>query len=645
MGGLVTAVVLLAGLVSAAVSEPRSIFKRQLLTDASELRSNYDFVITGGGTAGLTVADRLTEAFPAKNVLVIEYGKIEYAPGVIDPPDLPFQSISNPVDSWTFFSLPNPEMRNVTAFVKVGKVVGGSSCANGQFFDRGTRFDYDSWAEVAGFGQSDIQWTWRSILPFFKKSVTFTKPPPAVAKRYGYTWDIAAAYGGSTPIYSSFPPFQFGDQPVLEHTFREMGIPAKKECAGGDKEGICWIPTSEHPITMRRSHAELGHYEVVSNRTNYDLLVQHQVVRVVYPKKSNKGPPLVEVRSLPNGRLFNVTAKAEVIISAGAFHTPTILQRSGIGPASFLRAAGIPVVADLPGVGANLQDHSAPPISWNYTKPTNFSDMPSDFSDPTYYANAVAAFDEVPAQGPYTVAMGNSALYLSLPRVAPTKYRSMVNKIRAVANSPELASYLPSGPDYGSNPAMVAGYKAQLLALAKLYENPDSPSLEFPWLSGTTIYAFLLHPLSRGTVRLNVSSPLDQPVLDYRSGSNPIDFDLHVAHVRYMRQLVNTPTQRKYGSVELLPGPEVQSDADLKEFVKDHIILSLQHPCCTAAMLPETKGGVVGPDLKVHGVDGLRVVDMSVVPVLPSAHLSATAYALAEKAADIIIRQWPGGHH
>jgi choline dehydrogenase len=163
-----------------------------------------------------------------------------------------------------------------------------------------------------------------------------------------------------------------------------MGIPALRECAGGDKTGLCWIPISEHPLTARRSHAGLGHYADLNNtRSNYDLLVQHQVTKVTYPNGLEKGPPTVEIRSLLDNRLFNVTPKAEVILSAGAIFTPTILHRSGIGPASVLRDAGILPVLDLPGVGSNFQDHSGPTITWNCTpiwtlmgNPANVSQSP-----------------------------------------------------------------------------------------------------------------------------------------------------------------------------------------------------------------------------------------------------------------------------
>lgn len=143
-----------------------------------------------------------------------------------------------------------------------------------------------------------------------------------------------------------------------------MGIKTLKECAGGNKEGACWVPTSQHPVTAMRSHSGLGHY-ADARRSNYDLLISHQVTRVVYPKGLKSSPPVVEVRSLADNHVFNVTAKGEVIISAGALHTPTVLQRSGIGPASFLQKAGIPLVIDLPGVGSNLQDHGGPLVNWN----------------------------------------------------------------------------------------------------------------------------------------------------------------------------------------------------------------------------------------------------------------------------------------
>ncbi|KAK0644415.1 GMC oxidoreductase-like protein [Cercophora newfieldiana] len=632
----------LAALVGA--TEQLGSIKRQ----TTQLRSSYDFVIVGAGTSGLTIADRLSQALPSKTVLVVEYGKVENCPGPFDPPT----NWLEPADSasrWVFNSLPSTEMKNKTAFVTVGQVVGGSSCINGMFFDRGSRFDYDAWTDAGGpeLAGSDVKWDWKGLFPYFKKSVKFTKPSPSVAQKYGYTWD-ESAYGGSTDINSSYPLFQWADQPVLRDGWEEMGIKPVKECAGGDKEGICWVPASQNPVTGRRSHAGLGHYANVLPRSNYDLLVNHQAIRVVYPKGPQSGAPILEVLSRGDGTKFNITAKAEVIISAGALHTPAILQRSGIGPAAFLRDAGIPLVLDLPGVGSNLQDHSGPPVNFNYTNPPDFFPSPAAMLNATFKADAIAGFNETPARGPYTLSLGNSAIYVSLPHMNP-QYATIIAKIRNAVSSGAAASYLPT--EYRSLPAMVSGYNAQLLTLADLLSNPQAPNLESPWATShispaTTVWSFLLHPLSRGTVRLNLTSPLSQPLLDYRMGSNPIDFDLHTTGLRFLRRLLDTPTMKKYGATEVSPGAAIAGDdAALVEYVKDQIILSFQHPCCTAPMLPKGRGGVVGADLKVHGARGLRVADMSVAPLLVGSHTSATAYAIGEKAADIIVKEWKKPGH
>jgi len=248
--------------------------------------------------------------------------------------------------------------------------------------------------------------------------------------------------------------------------------------------------------------------------------------------------------------------------------------------------------------------------------------------NPAYAADALAGFNEIPARGPYTLANANSALYVSLPNVT-ANYTSIVTKIRNMVSDGSFVGYLP--PDYRVEPAMVAGYKQQLSVLADFYSNPEAPSIEVPWATGTAARLFLLHPLSRGTVRLNLTHPLEQPILDYRTSSNPVDFDIHVAHVRFLRRMISTPTMQQHGAAEVGPGAGVQGDATLIEYIKDSMIFSFMHPCCTAAMLPKKKGGVVGPDLKVHGADGLRIVDMSILPLLPSSHLSATAYAVGEK--------------
>ncbi|KAH7085903.1 GMC oxidoreductase-like protein [Paraphoma chrysanthemicola] len=615
---------------------PHASVSRQI----SELDEHYDFIIAGGGTAGLTVADRLSAALPEKSILVVEYGDIEYARGLFDPPDLIYPVPPDlPRPGWSFTSLPNPAMKDRTASLLAGRTVGGSSAINGQYFDRPARADFEAWEALCNPNEdlTEEKWDWDSVYPYFKKSVTFTPPEDSVKQQYGYTWDLEA-YGGTTPIHSSFPPFLWGDQIVARHTWEDMGIGENKECADGNKAGICWIPASQHPITARRSHAGLGHYAEVLPRTNYHLLVKHQVIRVIYPSGPNIGPPLVEIRSLETNQFTNLTAKTEVILSAGALHTPTILHRSGIGASFVLSSFNISTLIDLPGVGANLQDHSSVWLSWNYTQPGNFSPTPNDMLDPVFAADAARDFDEFPARGPYTIANANTGLYLPLRNIT-SKYEEIVNAVITLANNTsEIRAILPV--DYDANPTLLAGYLHQLRTFASSLVDPSYPTLESLFATGQSLRSILLHPLSRGTVRLNASNIFEQPILDYRAGSNPVDFDLHIAHVQFLRGMWNTSTLRSYGAVEVLPGIKVQSDEEMLEYIRDSAAISLLHPCCTAAMMPRDLGGVVGTDLSVHGATGLRVVDISALPVLVGSHTSSLAYALGEKAADIILKKW-----
>jgi choline dehydrogenase-like flavoprotein len=257
--------------------------------------------------------------------------------------------------------------------------------------------------------------------------------------------------------------------------------------------------------------------------------------------------------------------------------------------------------------------------------------MPSDMLNATFAAAAAVAFNDTPAHGPYTLAMSNSAIWVSLPNMT-ADYSAVLDRIHTMAANVEKSSegaHLPI--DYGSDPTLIEGYQDQLLAIANLLANPRAPSLESGFTTGTTAAAVHLHPLSRGTVRLNLSDPLQPPVLDYRSASNPIDIELHLIHLRYLRRMVDTKTLMALGAFEASPGSGLQSDEQLLTYIRNRTVQSFMHPCCTSAMLPRKKGGVVAPDLRVYGARGLRIVDAGVFPILPSAHLSATAYAVAEK--------------
>lgn len=404
--------------------------------------------------------------------------------------------------------------------------------------------------------------------------------------------------------------------------YEELGLSRPKTCDDGEKHGVCWVPTAQSSQTVQRSHAGVGHYiRVADSLPNLDLLVEHKVTRLLIDKEEQV--PTVEFRPVSGGDVKTIRPKREVILSAGAIHTPQILQRSGVACAEYLESEGIEVVEDLPGVGQNFQDHCGVPIVFDYDAPSpNQSDINTN---ETFAAEAVAQFRERPAQGPYTLAMGNSAAYQSLQDVTP-QWENIVADIRAQIEDRSALQYLSSA----AAETVQHGYLSQLEILAQTLEHPEHPILEMPFANGPGT-AFLLKPLSRGSIILNSSDHDATPIVNYATGANPIDLDIMATYVDYFRRIYSTNTWQKRNAIEVAPGANVTEHDALIEFVKDTVIQSLMHPCCTAAMLPREKGGVVDTSLSVYGISGLRVADCSIIPTVPAAHTTTTAYAIGEK--------------
>lgn len=247
-------------------------------------------------------------------------------------------------------------------------------------------------------------------------------------------------------------------------------------------------------------------------------------------------------------------------------------------------------------------------------------------SNETFRDEAIAAYEERPARGPFTLAMGNSAIYVSLPNVT-ADYESIVSAINEQVSEGTYIDYLPSDVPQ----AVADGYLAQLALLSESHANPRQPILEAPWLSTTPGNGFLLKPLSRGSVRIDPADPDAEPIIDYRTAENPVDLEVMASFTPFFRRYFETETLQALGPSERRPGANVTEVADIIEYMRDVITPSFMHPCCTASMMPENKGGVVGPDLKVHGLGKVRVADISIIPLLPGTHTSATAYAIGEK--------------
>ncbi|KAG4422208.1 hypothetical protein IFR04_004714 [Cadophora malorum] len=587
----------------------------QTLSQVSDLRQSYDYIIVGGGTSGLTVGDRLSED-GTRTVLVVEYGYLEdSSPDILLPS--PANNDRNMSRFYDYMSVPQTELNNKTTIAYAAAIVGGGSAVDHMMFDRGSADDYENWEKLQNPG-----WGWKDLLPYFQKSVTFTPPTSEQQEKYGYTYD-ESAYGGNGPIHASYPPFQWPQQKLQWNAWLDLGIKPTKEGAGGEALGLFWIPSAMNPKNETRSCSKTGHFDPSSLRKNYHLLTGHKTKDIVISNSRAVGIT-IEVRNT-DSTVTTITATREVILAAGAFGSPMLLQRSGVGPRALLESAGIEVKVDLPGVGQNFQDHAATLLLYNYaTNPEPNSR--STTTNASFKAEVEAEYYEY-RTGPITVGYGNSVVFLPLPTIDPN-YESLVAKFAAQ----DSAALLP--PTYDET--LHAGYAIQKELLLASLASKKSAILEVFFNGDPSTVLVLQKPVSRGTVSINPESPYSNPIIDPRVFSNPIDLEMDISMVKYVRKWFQAPSQAPLSPVEVLPGIAVQSDEEITAAIRQLSVPTLGHALGTCSMMPLDLGGVVGSDLLVHGVEGLSVVDASIMPLAPATHLDATVYAVAEKAADLI---------
>ncbi|KAF5510600.1 Dehydrogenase patE [Colletotrichum siamense] len=525
---------------------------------ASSVMDTYDYIIIGGGTAGMTLASRLS-AVPENTVLVIEAGSLDnYEAAVMIPRFYPGASGFAPGTryDWNLTTVPQTFLQGQTVNLTQGQTIGGSSTVNAMIFDRGMPSNYDSWAALGNEG-----WGFENLLPYFKKSETFAAATPEHASLYGLTHD-PACHGYEGPVQSSY---------------------------------LAW----SHPNNITK---------IILDTANGKMIA--------------KG---VEFSSTTDGSLQTAVATQEIILSAGALNSPKILQLSGIGPAHLLTNTGINVTVDLPGVGENLQDHpfGLTLASLNPGIPAN-----SDLDNATFDAEQRDLY-YAERKGRWTDTIAEALAFIPLYNFTEADLsNNLISSIEA--NSTQ---YLHDSIDS----TVVAGYEKQTGLIASMHSKGSTAAMELLYVDGgRSVVNILMHPLSRGTVSITSSDPFAPPAIDPRYFSHPYDGQVLVESLRFNRKLLATASIQALAATETLPGTATESDADILSFIKG-VTSTEYHYVGTCAMLPKALGGVVDAELKVYGVDGLRVVDASIMPLLPSAHTQATVYAIAEKAADIIL--------
>lgn len=450
----------------------------------------------------------------------------------------------------------------------------------------------------------------------------FTPPDEELASIFNITWNPDSwGQEEDTEVYATFPNWQnpricmfpchsLLDRGKLIYTavtmyeamakMPRMDIPI--DGASGDN-GLFWNPSSLDPETYWRSYARTGHYDKPIGRDNLHVITRHKVRKVLFSENSTQASGVEFYSRDGAGEPSTVRANKEVILSAGTVHTPQILQLSGIGPRQLLEDSGIPVRASIPGVGQNFQDHAYLSVGFAWR-------------------NGTPPIPDVPIPGnPATVASPNIGAWIGLPTMTET-----FDDIASRYEAQDPAEFLPENTD----PAVIAGYAEFQRVHAALLRDTNTNLLWLPITGGPGGIVMSMHIVSHGVININPDDLDGSPIVDYRALSNPIDMDIMVENIEYMRKFMASDDLARYRPEETSPGSDVTGEA-LRDWIRTVYIPTNFHPVATAAKKPLELGGVVDEELRVHGTERLRIVDASVMPLLPGANTQQPVYMLAEK--------------
>ena len=526
--------------------------------------AEFDFVIVGAGSAGCVLANRLSEDAKA-SVCLIEAGPKDSNPLLHIPAAL-FTLMRHGTLNWRLATVPQKEMNGTTVYIPRGRTLGGSSSINGMVYIRGHRADYDEWA---GAGLAD--WGWDGVLPYFLKSErneSFADP---------------ALHGQSGPLNVTFVGQPNHMDEVLVEAAQSLQYRHNDDFNGEEQDGF-----GVHQVTQingRRCSAAVAYLTPVRGRPNLEILTGQQVARV-----SLDGRRAVGVELSNGDERRKITARREVILSAGAIASPQMLMLSGIGDGAALSGLGIEVAHELSAVGKNLQDHIAARVEF-----------------------------ESPSTVPYGLSLR------SLPRMAWSVLEyALARRGFWSSNLIESGGFLRTDPAADRPDIQIAFIPGQR----------GKDGRQFGWGHGFSISAVLLRPRSRGEITLASADPMDRPRIDPRFFSDPEDLEILLRGFNEARRLTYTAPFDAYRGAERIPGPEIDGGPALTDWVRENAS-TIFHPVGTCRMGAD-QNSVVDPELRVRGIEGLRVVDASVMPTIVGGNTNAPTIMIAEKAADMI---------
>ena len=527
-----------------------------------------DYVIVGAGSAGCAMAYRLAEA--GRRVTVIEHGGSDAGPFIQMPGALSYP-MNMGIYDWGFATEPEPHLGGRRLATPRGKVIGGSSSINGMVYVRGHAKDFDTWAEMGADG-----WGYADVLPYFKR--------------------MEASHGGSGPDFRGTDgPLHVSrgtrENPLFDafiEAGRQAGYPVTQDYNGQQQEGFGPFEATIHK--GRRWSAANAYLKPAMAGGNV------QIVRGFARKVVMEGKRAVGVEIDTRAGRQVIRAGREVILAASSINSPKLLMLSGIGPAAHLREHGVEVVADRPGVGANLQDH-------------------------------LEIYMQFAASQPIT-------LY---------KYWNLWGKAWVGAQ------WMLTGKGLG------ASNQFEACAFIRSKAGVEYPDIQYHFLpiavryDGKAVAAghgFQAHvgPMrskSRGSITLRSGNPTDAPVIRFNYMSDPSDWEDFRSCIRLTREIFGQEAFKPYLKSELQPGPGVETDAQIDDFLREHVE-SAYHPCGTARMgRASDPMAVVDPECRVIGVEGLRVADSSIFPQVTNGNLNAPSIMTGEKAADHILGRTP----